>query len=104
MALPTFSFVFPGQGSQALAMLDAWGDDGAVRRTLDEASEALRSGQPRDAWTRARPLFTAYPDVYTVQDLRCQIAMKLGLAWDEASAQCERLMELTATTEGAPKR
>ena len=41
MALPTFSFVFPGQGSQALAMLDAWGDDGAVRRTLDEASEAL---------------------------------------------------------------
>lgn len=74
------------------------------RRAFDEASEALRSGQPRDAWTRARPLFTAYPDVYTVQDLRCQIAMKLGLAWDEASAQCERLMELTATTEGAPKR
>lgn len=36
-----FAFVFPGQGSQAVGMLDAWGDDAAVRRTLEEASEAL---------------------------------------------------------------
>jgi [acyl-carrier-protein] S-malonyltransferase len=36
-----FAFVFPGQGSQAVGMLDAWGDDAAVRQTLAEASEAL---------------------------------------------------------------
>ena len=36
-----FAFVFPGQGSQALGMLDAWGDHRAVRDTLAEASEAL---------------------------------------------------------------
>lgn len=36
-----FAFVFPGQGSQAVGMLDAWGDTPAVRRTLEEASEAL---------------------------------------------------------------
>ncbi len=36
-----FAFVFPGQGSQAVGMLDAWGDHPAVRRTLDEASAAL---------------------------------------------------------------
>jgi [acyl-carrier-protein] S-malonyltransferase len=36
-----FAFVFPGQGSQAVGMLDAWGDHAAVRRTLAEASEAL---------------------------------------------------------------
>ena len=36
-----FAFVFPGQGSQALGMLDAWGDHPAVRATLDEASSAL---------------------------------------------------------------
>ncbi|MDE2504416.1 MAG: ACP S-malonyltransferase [Burkholderiales bacterium] len=35
------AFVFPGQGSQSVAMLDAWGDHPAVRRTLAEASEAL---------------------------------------------------------------
>jgi len=40
MTVP-FAFVFPGQGSQAVGMLDAWGDSTAVRRTLDEASEAL---------------------------------------------------------------
>lgn len=35
------AFVFPGQGSQAVGMLDAWGDHPAVRATLREASEAL---------------------------------------------------------------
>ena len=36
-----FAFVFPGQGSQSVGMLDAWGDHPAVRKTLDEASDAL---------------------------------------------------------------
>ncbi|MGZ8259380.1 MAG: ACP S-malonyltransferase [Caldimonas sp.] len=36
-----FAFVFPGQGSQSVGMLDAWGDHPAVRETLDEASAAL---------------------------------------------------------------
>ena len=36
-----FAFVFPGQGSQAVGMLDAWGDHPAVRATLAEANAAL---------------------------------------------------------------
>jgi [acyl-carrier-protein] S-malonyltransferase len=36
-----FAFVFPGQGSQFVGMLDAWGDHPAVRATLAEASQAL---------------------------------------------------------------
>ena len=36
-----FAFVFPGQGSQAVGMLDAWGDHAAVRETLNEGSQAL---------------------------------------------------------------
>jgi [acyl-carrier-protein] S-malonyltransferase len=39
--MTTFAFVFPGQGSQAVGMLDAWGDHPAVKQTLLEASEAL---------------------------------------------------------------
>ena len=35
------AFVFPGQGSQSVGMLDAWGDHPAVRETLTEASAAL---------------------------------------------------------------
>jgi len=36
-----FAFVFPGQGSQSVGMLDAWGDHPAVAQTLAEASQAL---------------------------------------------------------------
>jgi [acyl-carrier-protein] S-malonyltransferase len=36
-----FACVFPGQGSQAVGMLDAWGDHPAVTHALQEASEAL---------------------------------------------------------------
>ena len=36
-----FAFVFPGQGSQSVGMLDAWGENAAVRQTLAEASDAL---------------------------------------------------------------
>jgi [acyl-carrier-protein] S-malonyltransferase len=36
-----FAFVFPGQGSQAVGMLDAWAEHPAVRETLAQAQEAL---------------------------------------------------------------
>lgn len=36
-----FAFVFPGQGSQAVGMLDGWGDHPVVTETLREASDAL---------------------------------------------------------------
>jgi [acyl-carrier-protein] S-malonyltransferase len=39
--MTAFAFVFPGQGSQSVGMLDAWGDNAAVRQTLAEASDAL---------------------------------------------------------------
>lgn len=39
--MTAFAFVFPGQGSQAVGMLDAWGDHPAVRDTLREANSAL---------------------------------------------------------------
>ena len=36
-----FAFVFPGQGSQSVGMLNAWGSHPAVVQTLAEASDAL---------------------------------------------------------------
>lgn len=36
-----FAIVFPGQGSQSVGMLDAWGDRAEVRDALKEASDAL---------------------------------------------------------------
>lgn len=36
-----FAFVFPGQGSQSVGMLDAWGEHPVVAETVQEASDAL---------------------------------------------------------------
>ena len=41
-----FALVFPGQGSQKLGMMDAYGDHPAIRETFAEASAALG----RDLW------------------------------------------------------
>ena len=43
----TFSLVFPGQGSQSVGMMAAYGDAPVVRATFDEASAALGE----DLWT-----------------------------------------------------
>ena len=39
--MKSFAFIFPGQGSQSVGMLDAWGDHPVVIQTLAEASDAL---------------------------------------------------------------
>lgn len=43
----SFAFVFPGQGSQSVGMMSAYGDAAIVRATFDEASAALGD----DLWT-----------------------------------------------------
>ena len=45
--MTNFAVVFPGQGSQTVAMLDAWGDHPVVRQTLVEASDALGEDMAR---------------------------------------------------------
>jgi len=41
-----FALVFPGQGSQSIGMMNAYGDSPVIRATFDEASAALG----RDLW------------------------------------------------------
>ncbi|TNF55746.1 MAG: [acyl-carrier-protein] S-malonyltransferase [Burkholderiales bacterium] len=45
--MTSFAFLFPGQGSQSVGMLDAWGDHPAVAETLREASDALNEDVAR---------------------------------------------------------
>ena len=39
--MKSFAFIFPGQGSQSVGMLDAWGEHPVVSQTLAEASDAM---------------------------------------------------------------
>ena len=69
-----FAFVFPGQGSQAVGMLDAWGAHPAVRETLAEASDAL--GEDLAALIREGPkealaLTTNTQPVMLAADIAC---------------------------------
>lgn len=45
----TFALVFPGQGSQSVGMMAAYGDDAVIRDTFAEASDALGE----DLWQMA---------------------------------------------------
>ena len=68
---------------------------------LDQAMADRRAGDLAGAWKRARPLWSKYPDVLAVQELRCQLAMAIGGAFAAVQAECQRLMELSGPS---PKR
>ena len=64
--MKSFAFVFPGQGSQAVGMLDAWGDHPAVAETLREASDALDEDVARLIHERKMgPTIMVFPDCFT---------------------------------------
>jgi len=63
--------------------------------TWSRAVEAFRKNKMKEAWDEATPLFDAYPKVLAVQDLRCQIAMKVGFDWKRTKVECEKLMQLS---------
>jgi [acyl-carrier-protein] S-malonyltransferase len=75
-----FALVFPGQGSQALGMMAAYGDSLVIRATFDEASQALG----RDLWA----LVTAGPaealnQTVTTQPLMLTAGIAVWRLWQE---------------------
>jgi hypothetical protein len=59
-----------------------------------EAGAMAKAGNAEGAWKTAKPLFTAYPRVYAVQDLRCKLAMAYLGSYDAVRAECEALLGL----------
>jgi hypothetical protein len=58
------------------------------------ASELLQKGDATGAGDLAKPLFSAYLKVFSVQDLRCKIAMKRD-GWPAAEKECKPLLKLS---------
>jgi len=54
----------------------------------------LHGGDATAAGNTAKPLFSRYPKVFSVQDLRCQIAMKRD-GWPGAEPECKTLRKLS---------
>jgi len=55
------------------------------------ASALLQAGDARAAADVAKPLFSAYPKVYSIQDLRCRIALKRD-GWPAAQRECKAMV------------
>ncbi|NGM87409.1 ACP S-malonyltransferase [Parapusillimonas sp. SGNA-6] len=83
------AFVFPGQGSQSVGMLDAWSDDATVRDTMAEASEAL--GQDLSALIAQGPAETLNLTTNT-QPVMLAAAIAMHRAWVKAGGPPAAIM------------
>ncbi len=61
---------------------------------LRQVQDDRHRGQNAAAWERGQPLFEKYPRVFSVQELRCQIAMDMGWEYSAVSEQCRPMMDL----------
>jgi len=75
------AFVFPGQGSQSVGMLDAWAGNAAVSRSLEQASSAL--GQDLAALIAQGPA-EALNLTTNTQPVMLAAAVAVYAAWREA--------------------
>src|SRR5690606_15841790 len=78
------AFVFPGQGSQSVGMLDAWAGNAAVQRVLSQASDAL--GQDLEALIASGPAEDLNLTTNT-QPAMLTAAVAMYQAWLEAGGQ-----------------
>ncbi len=77
----------------------------AEQRSLEAARALQQRGEPAAALEIARPLAIAHPDLYVLQDFRCQLAMQQGMAMTQLEAECAGLMQLmpAAKKSSAPR-
>ena len=95
----SFAFLFPGQGSQSVGMLDAWGDHPAVRETLREASAALGEDVAkliREGPAEALGLTTNTQPVMLTAGIACYRAWRAEGGAEPAAVAGHSLGEYTA--------
>jgi hypothetical protein len=63
--------------------------------TYQETKSLLDRGEGENAWAKGSALFKAHPTVYSIQDLRCQVAMARGLAYTASRPECDPVVQLS---------
>ena len=77
----------------------------AVVPGLAEAEQALferllqqkRDGRVHEAWAAGAALFREHSDLRSVAELRCELAMAVGLDWSQTRTECEPLLQQTGS-------
>lgn len=83
------AFVFPGQGSQSVGMLDAWAGNAAVAQTLEQASAAL--GQDLNTLIAQGPADQLNLTTNT-QPVMLAAAVAVYRAWEAAGGKAPALV------------
>jgi [acyl-carrier-protein] S-malonyltransferase len=97
--MTAFAFLFPGQGSQTVGMLDAWGDHPAVREALAEASAALGEDMAKlihEGPTEALGLTSNTQPVMLAASIACYRAWRAEGGAEPAAVAGHSLGEYTA--------
>jgi [acyl-carrier-protein] S-malonyltransferase len=97
--MTSFAFLFPGQGSQSVGMLDAWGDHPAVHETLTQASAALGEDVAkliREGPAEALGLTTNTQPVMLTAGIACYRAWRAEGGAEPAAVAGHSLGEYTA--------
>jgi hypothetical protein len=81
----------PISGGVPAVPAELQGDD---RARFVRALNSLNFGDVSGAYETAKPLFKAFPNVYGVQDLRCQLATVRWLEKSELQAECSGVKRL----------
>jgi [acyl-carrier-protein] S-malonyltransferase len=83
-----FAFLFPGQGSQSVGMMQGFGDQPVIRNTFVEASEVL--GQ--DLWRMATEPNEELNQTANTQPLMLTAGVAVWRAWLEAGGEQPAIM------------
>lgn len=73
------------------------------RERLARARQAFVAGAIGVAYAEAKPLFVAYPDVYAVQDLRCQLATVRHLESAAMLTECAPFSRLLGAADAGAR-
>lgn len=65
------------------------------RDVFNRSRQEQQAGRFAKARELAGPLFVAYPDLHAVQELRCQLALKMALPMDVEREECAPLKRLS---------
>ncbi len=76
-----FAFLFPGQGSQSVGMMNGFGDSAVIRDTFTEASDILGL----DFWTMATESNEAINDTTNTQPIMLIAGVATWRAWQTAT-------------------
>jgi len=86
--MKNFAFLFPGQGSQSVGMMNGFGDSAVIKNTFVEASDILGV----DLWAMATEANEAINETSNTQPIMLTAGVATWRAWQEVSSDLPKIL------------